>query len=105
MAIVSLQAAGELLDCTIDHVRKLIEAKELTAVDVAIHATKAAGTTTGVDGRQYPSGKQRLRVDAESIREFISRRTVNQAPVSRRRRRPATDVIQFFPDGRRQCGR
>lgn len=95
MSLVSLDAAGEILDCTPRHIRELIEAKELTAVDVALHATKDRGTTIGDDGRQYASRKQRLRVDAQSIQQFIARRTVNRSPVWRRRRRAPSDVIQF----------
>jgi hypothetical protein len=94
MVLLSIPATAEILDDTPRHVRELITAGELEAVDIANHRTRP-GKTKGTDGKTYPTRKQRLRVTAESLRLFIQRRTIG-TKASIRRRKPAAEVIQFF---------
>ncbi len=86
MTLLSIPAAAEILDDTLRHVGELIDAGELQAVDIAMHGAKP-GTTEGVDGKTYSTRKRRLRVTAESVRQFIQRRTLGQASTAQRRKR------------------
>ena len=86
MTLLSIPAAAEILDDTLRHIGELIEAGEITAVDIAVHRSRP-GTAQGADGKQYPTRKRRLRVTAESIRLFIQRRAIEQQTAPQRRKR------------------
>ncbi len=94
MTLLSIPAVAELLDDSERHVLALGEAGELKLVDIAHHA-KNGGTVTGADGKRYPRRKRRLKVTAESVRQFIAGRTIGQEQPRRRRRQPEA-IIEFF---------
>lgn len=94
MSLITPTAACEILDVTRRHLGELVADGEIRAVDVARQRHRA-GVTIGADGKTYQRHKPRLRIDAQSVAEFIARRTVGRpAPRSSRRRRDP-DIIEF----------
>ena len=94
MTLLSIPAAAEILDDTPRHVGELIEAGELTGVDTAVHRSRP-GTVRGADGKSYPTSKRRLKVTAESVRAFITRRAIGKTPKAARRER-LRGVVKFL---------
>lgn len=86
MSWITATAASEILNVTARHIKDLVADGELRAVDVSRGDPKP-GVTVGADGKTYPRHKPRLRIDAQSVAEFIARRTLGR-PAPRATRRP-----------------
>jgi hypothetical protein len=93
--LLSIDAAAEILDATSRQILALVEAGELAAVDVAVHTAKP-GRITCAYGVVRLRHKRRLRITAESLRDFVARRSIGPPKAVSRRRKPDSHVIQFF---------